>query len=822
MGQLVSWVSSHVRRQTLLSLVLLLVIFGCLVYGVAGAVQGIERGLLWPIVWLGLLLGCVLAHSTLSGWLAAIVSLMVGGALTLLRVGRMGGSLVTLLGELVSLVGQVIQGSIPPDAAPVLSAWAALGSGVGTLGARLYTWVLALANGQPLIDPVPIALLWGLALWGTVIWVIWAVRRRGQPLLGVVPAFALLASTLAYVGGRAFYLLPMLTATLVLKALVGHERRRRHWEQTGLRHSARVRADSAWMALGLSLGLMVIAALTPSISVYRVVDFLHSLSQEQANEQDVAQSLGLEPQPRPVPVDVNILHATRSPGLPTRRLIGSGPELSEQVVMVISIEPTLRGATAASQQAAGQQAAAGDAVDQPVPRHYWRGLSYDQYTGRGWATEGTAIVDYAAGEFAIPDLVSLRSSRLRRVGADRRLLRQKVRLVKDKGRPLYVAGSLLTADRDYQVAWRALPDAVDRGDVFGATIDAVSYRADSLLPVTGEAELRATGQDYSRWVVERYLALPDSVPDRVLALARDLTATELTPYDRALAIERYLRGFPYTLDLPAPPTDRDIVDYFLFDLQQGYCDYYATAMVVLVRAAGLPARLVTGYISGTYDEVEARYVITEEQAHSWVEIYFPGYGWIEFEPTAGRSAIERPTEYLPEVPLEFETPLEPITAYRVRLNWALWLGAAVGLLVVAVGGLLVWLVVDGWRLRRVSPKTAVIDLYRRLYRYGRWLGVPPRQGATTQEFKAALVLCLTDLVENRRWGGLLVSALGEIGWLVDLSTRALYSLHEPHAGDRRRAIQAWMRLRARLWLARLLTWSPWSEKILPGRFWQAD
>jgi transglutaminase-like putative cysteine protease len=81
----------------------------------------------------------------------------------------------------------------------------------------------------------------------------------------------------------------------------------------------------------------------------------------------------------------------------------------------------------------------------------------------------------------------------------------------------------------------------------------------------------------------------------VLALARDLTATEPTPFDRARAIEAYLRTYPYTLDLPSPKLDRDVVDYFLFDLRQGYCDYYATSMVVLARAAGLPARLAVGY-----------------------------------------------------------------------------------------------------------------------------------------------------------------------------------------------------------------------------------
>ena len=146
------------------------------------------------------------------------------------------------------------------------------------------------------------------------------------------------------------------------------------------------------------------------------------------------------------------------------------------------------------------------------------------------------------------------------------------------------------------------------------------------------------------WVANRYLTLPDELPYRVRQLALDLTAVQPNPYDRALAIEGYLREFPYTLNLPAPPANRDVVDYFLFDLKKGYCDYYASAMVVLARAAGLPARLVVGYNSGLYDPQQANYKVTEADAHAWAEVYFPGYGWVEFEPTGGRPPIERPGE----------------------------------------------------------------------------------------------------------------------------------------------------------------------------------
>jgi hypothetical protein len=328
------------------------------------------------------------------------------------------------------------------------------------------------------------------------------------------------------------------------------------------------------------------------------------------------------------------------------------------------------------------------------------------------------------------------------------------------------------------------------------------------VPSAGEAELRSSGQGYPAWIIERYLVLPDSIPDRVLALARDLTATEPTPYDRALAIERYLRRFPYTLDLPPPPADRDLVDYFLHDLRKGYCDYLASAMVVMARAAGLPARLVTGYATGTYDQAESRYVVTEANAHAWPEIYFPDYGWIEFEPTAGLPAIKRPALSPVQVQGDSEAPIEPIMAYRTRVRRTWWLGAAAGLLVLALGSTGVWLLVDRWRLRRLAPKAVAIYLYERLHRYGRWLGVLLPQGATPHEFAAEMGTRLRSMARGRHRYEVLDSAPDEVCWIVGLCTRALYSSHNPRELEQAKAIKIWNRLQRRLWLAGLLARIP--------------
>lgn len=134
-----------------------------------------------------------------------------------------------------------------------------------------------------------------------------------------------------------------------------------------------------------------------------------------------------------------------------------------------------------------------------------------------------------------------------------------------------------------------------------------------------------------------YLQLPDNLPQRVKDLSASLVASETNDYDRAKAIEQYLASkYPYNLDVRSTPRNRDFVDYFLFDLKEGYCSYYASAMTVLARCAGLPARYVEGYMLPPEPVKDDRttYVVNNMQAHAWVEIYFEGYGWLPFEPTA--------------------------------------------------------------------------------------------------------------------------------------------------------------------------------------------
>ncbi|MHB9144234.1 MAG: transglutaminase domain-containing protein [Symbiobacteriia bacterium] len=144
-----------------------------------------------------------------------------------------------------------------------------------------------------------------------------------------------------------------------------------------------------------------------------------------------------------------------------------------------------------------------------------------------------------------------------------------------------------------------------------------------------------------------YLALPSSLPPRVGALAREITAGAGNDFERALALETYLRGLRYTLDAPAPPAGRDFVDYFLFDLRSGYCAYSSTAMAVMLRTIGIPSRWAQGF-AVPLDKGMGSYSVRNSEAHAWVEAYFQSYGWVLFDPTPRLTTPDRTALVLPQ------------------------------------------------------------------------------------------------------------------------------------------------------------------------------
>jgi len=168
---------------------------------------------------------------------------------------------------------------------------------------------------------------------------------------------------------------------------------------------------------------------------------------------------------------------------------------------------------------------------------------------------------------------------------------------------------------------------------------ALRYEGFSLLSNVSGQLLREASTDYPQELRATYLQLPRLDP-RIAQLARQVTARDRTPYDKAVTIETYLRSnYQYTLDLTGRPGE-DPLSRFLFVNRAGHCEYFASAMTVFLRALGIPARYVNGFLPGEYNDVGSDYIVRASDAHSWVEVYFPGYGWQTFDPTPPAAAAQ--------------------------------------------------------------------------------------------------------------------------------------------------------------------------------------
>ena len=341
-----------------------------------------------------------------------------------------------------------------------------------------------------------------------------------------------------------------------------------------------------------------------------------------------------------------------------------------------------------------------------------------------------------------------------------------------------------------------------------------TYSITSSVSLATERQLRNAGVDYPSWVLEKYTQLPDDLPQRVRGLAESLTANAETPYDKAEAIKKYLKGLHYTLNVDPPPFDGDGVDHFLFTLEQGYSEYFASAMTVMLRSVDVPARMATGYTTGVRDISDAFYVVLDSNAHGWLEVYFPSYGWIAWEPTPGKSfpmpvapegvADEESTSTALEDPLEDECEdddfedcddgLAPTdgsasgsqtTVFGAGLTKVLYWIAGIFAAAV-VGGLVINLLWRKYMIPAGDPHVA----YRRLASLGRLASVGPIAHQTPYQYRQRLAQLLPE-----HWDQLSV--------VVHSYVRSRYGKRQLDDAQRFDLAQAWLALRMPLLLRSL-------------------
>ncbi len=271
---------------------------------------------------------------------------------------------------------------------------------------------------------------------------------------------------------------------------------------------------------------------------------------------------------------------------------------------------------------------------------------------------------------------------------------------------------------------------------------------------------------HSDYVYSKYLQLPDTLPDRVKELATDITRNFDNNYDKVKAIENYLaENYLYTLNPGRTPKERDFVDYFLFELQKGYCTYYASAMTVLTRCIGLPARYVEGYIlpPKPVENTFRTYHVTNQQAHAWVEVYFEGFGWVPFEPTSPfTSPFYSSYEVVPEVAegflddLLYEKYYEMLEEYRNKpgnididlpalpepdekvISMEMILAGFASLLIVLLISVIMFNYSRGkvrlYNLRKLEPRESVLEAFKYYFKVLALQGLGIKPGETPSEY----------------------------------------------------------------------------------------
>lgn len=303
---------------------------------------------------------------------------------------------------------------------------------------------------------------------------------------------------------------------------------------------------------------------------------------------------------------------------------------------------------------------------------YWRGEAKSRYSGQGWTEPEPTLLPSRSGN---PAGEQASSSAYRTVTQEITLADPTLNRMLFAGGPIMRVDALQTGQGQAIPAdWVWKQAETDRYMLPALTDPLAFYRVEARVLTDRSVLPSDTGTDYPDAVRERFLQLPGTLPARVRELARQITRQAETPYAKAEAIERYLREhYTYRTDDTRPAASgEDLADRFLFEQRAGYCDHFSTAMVVLLRASGVPARWVKGFAPGEVVLSEKqgdgeRYTVEVRQkdAHSWVEAYFPAAGWVSFEPTPGFDRESGP-------------PAQPAAAEPVEQPSANGWGAAAG------------------------------------------------------------------------------------------------------------------------------------------------
>lgn len=599
----------------------------------------------------------------------------------------------------------------------------------GDLWGRMGDWLAALFTGGVSTDPLPFVLLLVWAVWLVPYLAAWAVFRWRNAWLALLPGGFALLTNISYLPGKpALMFVIFLFAAILLFTRIHLLRTIRSWRGQAIAMprwlSLQVLHVGGWVAAGLILFAWIVpvgdgwepAAGAWGNAIRPITDRIQPLGQV---------FIGIDGK------HGQLIHQFEG-ALPLQGRV----RLDDETMYVVSAE-----------------------TGGPA---YLRAYVFDRYERGGWRLSETELVE--------PPAITVEAARFGTPATraqQRRLVAVEVHVESPlSDRRLVTVGEPLATDIGAKFLTGASDDDVIGLRPSGRAGSGTSYTAVGSVSVAGVDALMSAGTEYPDWVRERYLQLPDNLPTRFGELAASITTEGDAPYLAAFRVERYLReNYPFSLKVADPPPRRDPIDWFLFESREGYFDHHASAMVVLLRALGIPARIAVGFAldETSFSESSEAFVLSEKDSWAWPEVFFPGYGWVEFNPAPVRELVSRSASGNPfavppggatddaiaalELAELLEESLEPAGVGGPREDLigggdgSLWapLGLIAGWTIAALAALaaLVLLVRGAWAFpdRGLSPATA---RWARLQRISGWAGIPAPANRTPLEAAAGL------------------------------------------------------------------------------------
>jgi transglutaminase-like putative cysteine protease len=478
---------------------------------------------------------------------------------------------------------------------------------ISDLGSRLIYSLVLFFTGRPVQDTVLFVVSMALVFWIIGLMAGFAMTRYGNIIGAVVPAGAALIIVQLYDAGKSSndsVLVLFFFLCLLLLGRLTYVQRRLLWKEQRVSLLAEARTD-----LNFSMALV---ALTTIVLVWSAPTSVKSLSEIKRAWEHLSHPLRT--------VQENLGHAV------------AGLQVAGPVQKVEYYGDAL---------ALGHQAVIGEStflrISSPLgsitERYYWRVRSYYIFKNDQWQTENVSRTSFVPDQAPIP------------LADPEGLTGEFVFTVLSNG-----LAALVTPARP---VWVSTASELVFLQASQGNVDPIQLRFNEPILTGGQYRVRANiyeptilqlrdaGDTYPDWVTSHYLQLPDDLSPEIVALAQRITAGASTPYDKAAAITDYLRrNITYSETVEKPPAGRDPLAWFLFDSRKGFCNYYATAEVILLRSVGIPARMVVGFAQGEFESPNY-YVVRQRDSHAWPEVYFPGVGWMEFEPTTSQASIER-------------------------------------------------------------------------------------------------------------------------------------------------------------------------------------